>query len=504
MIKTALIKIKKGDKFDISTLSRLLNINIDKLRGYLEEWKKKKFVVIYTIPKTFLTPGETLLNYGVPPEVKILEKLLENNRKIELNTLLKSTGLHEIEYRAGISILITERLVVIRKEDAKRYVQIIDENRSKEYIEALKKITDLLLKHEKISYDRMIKLLSPFERNLLEKLMKRQKIIQKNISKDFLVEFMVDGYTLMNYLEEVENVIKDLSKEVILSGEWKKKKFKEYNIRETGYYISPGRRHPLRELIEEIREIFFELGFEEVEGPLIESSFVNFDMLFQPQDHPARDMQDTFYLKEPKVYDEVPFPELIDKIRKVHESGGDTGSIGWRYKWSLKEAKKLVLRTHTTAVTIRNLYLLRNRDKMKLFTIGRVFRNETIDYKHLADFMQVDGIYVDRNANLRLLMGLLEYVFKKLGAEKVKFWPTYFPFTEPSVQPTIYSSHIGEWIELGGAGIFRPEITKPLGIKNPVLAWGLGLERIVMIKYGINDIREIYLNKLSWLRNRVV
>ena len=253
-----------------------------------------------------------------------------------------------------------------------------------------------------------------------------------------------------------------------------------------------ARTHPLKDTIDEIREIFVTLGFSEIFGNMTQSSFWNFDALFTPQDHPARELQDTFFL------DDVSAKKIgtAEQIRKV----SDSHKKNWRYQWDINEARKMVLRTHTTCVTIK--HLAENKpDEARIFSLGRVFRNEKVSYKHLVEFNQIEGIVVGKDANLRNLMGIQREFYKRIGITKIKFWPTFFPYTEPSLQTMVYNEKLGKWIELFGMGIFRPEVTKPLGITKPVLAWGGGIERIAMLKYGLTDVREFYNNDLGWLRS---
>lgn len=253
-----------------------------------------------------------------------------------------------------------------------------------------------------------------------------------------------------------------------------------------------ARTHPLKDTIDEIREIFITLGFSEIIGNMTQSSFWNFDALFTPQDHPARELQDTFYL------DGISAKRIgtSEQIRKVSESH----KKGWNYLWDISEARKMVLRTHTTCVTIKHLAET-NPEEARVFSVGRVFRNEKVSYKHLVEFNQVEGVVVGKNATLRDLMGIQKEFYKRIGITKIKFWPTFFPYTEPSLQTMVYNDRLGKWVELFGMGIFRPEVTKPLGIKKPVLAWGGGIERIAMLKYGLDDVREFYNNNLNWLRS---
>ena len=255
--------------------------------------------------------------------------------------------------------------------------------------------------------------------------------------------------------------------------------------------VYPARTHPLKDTIDEIREIFVKLGFSEIQGNLAQSSFWNFDALFTPQDHPARELQDTFYIENLKSKKSAN-PTQIKQVSKSH-------SQNWRYDWELSESQKMVLRTHTTCVTIK--YLADKKpDEARIFSLGRVFRNEKVSYKHLVEFNQIEGIVIGNNTTLRDLMGIQKEFYRQLGLTKIKFWPTFFPYTEPSLQTMVYNEKLGKWVELFGMGIFRPEVTRPLGITKPVLAWGGGIERIAMLKYDLDDIREFYNNDLKWLR----
>ncbi len=253
-----------------------------------------------------------------------------------------------------------------------------------------------------------------------------------------------------------------------------------------------ARTHPLKDTIDEIREIFVALGFTEIVGDMTQSSFWNFDALFTPQDHPARELQDTFYIDGVSV-DPAATSLQIQRVSESHESN-------WKYKWDIDQARKMVLRTHTTCVTIK--HLADNKpETARVFSLGRVFRNEKPSYKHLVEFNQVEGVVTGAGVTLRDLMGIQREFYRRIGLEKIKFWPTFFPYTEPSLQTMVYNDELGKWVELFGMGIFRPEVTKPLGIPNPVLAWGGGIERIAMLKYMVDDVREFYANNLEWLRS---
>jgi len=290
-----------------------------------------------------------------------------------------------------------------------------------------------------------------------------------------------------------------LTPDDLRSGLWREITLRPYDVTLAAETIHPAKIHPLRKIIEQTRRAYLEMGFTEVVSPMVESSFWNFDALFQPQDHPARDMQDTFYMDEPAVTDLPQDAALVDRVRRAHEDGGDTGSEGWGYKWSPERARQVVLRTHTTASTIRALARNPNPPH-KSFCIGWVCRNETMSYKHLPVFHQVDGIVIDEHASLASLLGTLETFYKKMGFKQVKFKPAFYPYTEPSVDVVVYLESRQKWIEMGGSGIFRPEVTEPLGCKHPVLAWGLGMERLAMIRYGLSDIRELYQGRIEALQ----
>ena len=323
----------------------------------------------------------------------------------------------------------------------------------------------------------------------------RPGYIKENVEKSFFVSLTKEGKNLVPQINlDANNEIGTLTSEILKSGKWKNENFTQIDVTSHVRTLLMGRTHPLTDIIAEIREIFVSMGFSEIEGSTIQSCFWNFDVLFTPQDHPARDMQDTFYMSN--LIDDDIDSVISNKVSDFHKNE-------WNYDWNLEKSKKTVLRTHTTPVTIK--YLSENKPTYgRIFSIGRVFRNEKMSYKHLMEFHQIEGIVIGESISLRDLMGLQKQFYSKLGIEKVKFWPTYFPYTEPSLQSMVYIDKIGKWIELFGMGMFRPEVTQSIGMVNNVLAWGGGLERIAMIRYGLDDVRELYDNKLSWLRTQLI
>jgi phenylalanyl-tRNA synthetase alpha chain len=292
---------------------------------------------------------------------------------------------------------------------------------------------------------------------------------------------------------------------MIKTGEWdgsrlryngKLYRARPYNVALAADQIYPGKRHPYQRLIDRMREIMLEMGFTEIKGQVIQSSFWNFDALFQPQDHPAREMQDTFYLDS-----KAEIPDY-SRVKEMHECGGTTGSCGWGGRWSPEIARQEVLRTHTTGVTIKYLHD-HPEPPVKAFGIDRVYRREAIDATHTPEFEQLEGIIMDRGVSFRHLLGFLKEFYNKMGFEEVRFRPGYFPYTEPSVEPEVFIDGLG-WVELGGAGVFRKEVTAPFGIEHPVLAWGLGVSRVAMLKLGLKDLRLLYQSDIEWLRQTPV
>jgi phenylalanyl-tRNA synthetase alpha chain len=323
-------------------------------------------------------------------------------------------------------------------------------------------------------------------------LVKERESVRREISLTPAGERMLaTGLTLT---EEVAQPTTDL----LRSGKWREVEFRRYDTRSFAPLIRPGKRHVLGAYIEKVRRIFLSMGFVEIDGDFVQSAFWNFDALFQPQDHPARDQLDTFYLANPST---VPLPDegIVRRVAEAHENGGGTGSAGWRYRWNRKEAERAVLRSHTTPITLKWL-MEHPAPPQKAFIIGRNFRPDAIDWKHLPEFHQIEGVVMEEGANLAQLIGTIETFYARLGFTRVKFRPGYFPYTEPSMEPEGQLPD-GRWIELGGSGVFRPEVTAPLGLKAPVLAWGLGLERLIMAIEGISDIRQLYLSDLDWLRD---
>ncbi len=290
-----------------------------------------------------------------------------------------------------------------------------------------------------------------------------------------------------------------LSPAMLRDGSWKRASFRSYNIDTPPARLIPGRRNPYAEYLESVKDTLVGLGFEEFDGPVVETEFWNSDALFMPQFHAARDIHDVYYVAEPTHAREIEQPYL-DQVAAVHENGWSTGSRGWNYGFDRDFTRRLILRSQGTVLSAKQLP--KAKVPGRYFGIVRCFRYDQVDATHLSDFYQTEGIVLGEDVNLRTLLGMLKMFAEEVaGATEVKYVPGYFPFTEPSVEVHIKHPKLG-WFELGGSGIFRPEVTAPLGIDVPVLAWGLGIDRMALMHLGLNDLRELFSNDLERVRLR--
>jgi len=456
--------LKETEKLGIEELEQKTDLSADQIRRGIEWLKLKGLADVIESQETkhkLSSAGDEVLKSGLP-ERKLVNLLKEGPKTFDE----AKQSLSESDFHAAIANAKRNDWIQIEKDDSgntKISLKVQDPQPSAEE-KVLKEINQGAFDQNALYHDK----------NQHEKLV---------------------GYFRLKKLGLIEEIV-NKSKTISLTEKAKDIDTSQVDLAEIDVVASVpvtfvARAHPLKEVISEIREIFTSLGFTEILGNFTQPSFWNFDALFTPQDHPAREMQDTFYIKG-YTTDKVASPAQIKQVSKSHK-------LGWRYNWSIEEAKKMVLRTHTTCVTIK--YLADQKpDEARIFSLGRVFRNEKVSYKHLAEFNQVEGIVVGKDVTLRDLMGLQQEFYRKINLPKVKFWPTFFPYTEPSLQSMVYNERLGKWVELFGMGIFRPEVTKPLGITKPVLAWGGGIERIAMLKYGLDDVREFYNNNLGWLR----
>jgi len=337
------------------------------------------------------------------------------------------------------------------------------------------------------------------EQDALEKIDKGEDVDQ-NLINVLLQRKLIKKIITSEADKLVGKEVTNLTPQLLKSGLWKQVKFQKYDVNVPVSKVYPSKLHPYRQVIEEFREKLIGLGFVEAKGPLVELNFWNTDALFMPTDHPARSIHDVYMVKEPKQ-GKVLDKDLWKRVEETHKNGWITGSKGWG-NWDFELARRLILRSQTTSVSTRTLTKLKRENlPHKMFVIDRVFRPDVIDAKHFIEFDQCEGIVVGEGLTFRHLLGYLKEFALTLGAEKVMFKPHYFPFTEFSTEMYVYFPDLG-WVEAAGSGIFRPEVTMPLGIEVPVLAWGIGLGRLAMLKLKINDIRYLFAEDIGWLRNK--
>jgi phenylalanyl-tRNA synthetase alpha chain len=470
-------EIVEKSKLDRTTVLRALR--------FLEE---KEFLKIKISKKEIIELG-TNGNYYKKnhlPERNLLH-FLEKNNHIKIEDSKNQIKLSDNEFKASLGVL--KRKSLIELTNGKIKISANKEELTKKFPEE-KFLESLPLEKE---------ILSDKDKSLLKSLSNRKDIIEVTESKTTSFDLTTEGKQIAGK-QIKSNLIEEVTSEMIKTGT-KGKKFRNYDIASQVPQLFGGKKHFVNQSIEYAKKIWTDLGFKEMDGNLIETAFWNFDTLFTAQDHSAREMQDSFYIK--KMKGKLPDKKLIEKIKQAHEKG-ISGSKGWQYKWQEEEAKKIVMRTHGTALSARTLTNLNSKEiPAKYFAIGKVFRNETIDWSHGIEFYQTEGIVIDPNANFRHLLGYIKEFYKKMGFEKIRFRPSYFPYTEPSVEIDAFHPERKIWLELGGAGIFRPEVVIPLLGKNiPVLAWGQGLDRIIMDFYKIQDLREMYSNDIKSLRTK--
>src|SRR3989338_1784783 len=427
--------------------------------------------------------------YGLPERI-FLEAL---DREYPLSELGKKTKLSNEELTISLGVLKSKAAIEIKKE---KEIMISMTDNGKHL---LKKgfIEEQFLKEE---FPKELIYLNVEEKFSLDNLKKRKKIVkveQKNIVEAELTE--IGRKLLMEKFDD--DLIEKVTPSLIKSGTWKGKKFRRFDVKVSVPPIFAGRKQHYRSFLDEVRQKFINLGFKEMTGPIVETDFWNIDALFMPQFHSARDIHQGYHIKEPKYLKDLP-EDKVKNVKAAHENGLGTGSRGSRYDFDVKRTHRNILRTHDTSISARTLASKEPQIPGKYFQISRCFRYDVVDATHLADFNQVGGFVIEEGINFGHLKSMLRMFAEEFAdAKDIKIIPSYFPFTEPSAQLIVNHPDLG-WMELAGAGIFRPELTKPLvGREVPVIAWGVGLDRLAMFKLGIKDIRHLFSHDLEVLRN---
>ncbi|MBI2545559.1 phenylalanine--tRNA ligase subunit alpha [Candidatus Woesearchaeota archaeon] len=480
-------------ELDFDRLAKKSKLKDVELARALVWMEGKGIVKLQEQSSTFIEPAENGKRYLAEglPERRLLKAL---EREHTLPQLQHATQLTDDEISVSIGILKKKQAITVRKDAELKIARTATGN---EYMRK-KFIEETFLKELPLK----LAGLSAEQAFAYEELKKRKAIVTTvTIKKQEITVTELGKRLLVKDVKQQQEYLETLTPEMLKTGSWKNKRFRTFDIAAPVPRIYPGKRHFTNQAVEYARRIWLDLGFSEMHGRLLHTSFWNFDALFTAQDHPVRDMQDTFFIKDPEK-GKLPDKELVKRTKTVHENGWTTGSTGWRYAWREEESKKNVLRTHTTVLSARTIAALKESDlPAKFFAIGKCFRNETLDWSHLFEFDQVEGIVVDPDANFKHLIGYLKNFFLKMGYKAVRVRPAYFPYTEMSAEVDVLHPVHNKWIELAGSGIFRPEVVKPLlGKDVPVIAWGLGFPRTIAEYYKITDIRDLYRNDLRQLR----
>jgi len=471
---------------DADELAVMMGAKREDLMRDLEELRARGLLEVYRTEEALYAltrEGERCLSEGLPEEkvLRILEEAGELTKE-RLTAIGSERDIPREEIEIGLAQLAAGRAISFRPGG----VIVPDFAKARELVERMREALRLVSQGAQPEAS----VLNSLRRRGLVEARRRTRISVR--PTDQLVELWERG------LVAEARVITELTPEAIASGEWRSAVFKPFDLSVEPPSPPLGRKHPYLEFLDWLREILVEMGFEEMKGPHVELELWNFDALFQAQDHPAREIHDTYFLKGNQLgsfHDQ----ELMKRIAAAHESGGATGSRGWGYKWDPSRALRLILRTQTTAVSARTLYQ-RGSGEYMCFSLDRVFRPENLDAKHSMEFYQLEGIIVGPKVTFRNLLGFFDEMARRLGLGRVKVKPAYFPFTEPSVEGFIKHEKLG-WIEVFPGGMFRPEMLWALGVSGVnVAAWGIGIDRIAMTVLGIDDIRLLFTQDVEFIR----
>jgi phenylalanyl-tRNA synthetase alpha chain len=442
------------------------------------------------VQKFFEISDPSVVEKGLP-ERRALSIIDSSGGKLDMNVL--SEKMPDGEDKIAVGWLRRNGLADLAIEGETKCLALTDKGRS-----ALKSKMD-----DEALLERMVSgpiAESEADPKLIKDLKGRQGMVRDKIVTDRTITLTGGGRQAVASGIELKEEVTDITDRLIQSGEWENVQFRKYDVGTFAPTVTPAKKHPLTRLGNEIRQLFTNMGFTEMSSEYVQPAFWNLDVLFTPQDHPARDLQDTFYLDSPSRLD-LEDDDLVQKVKDIHEKGGNTGSTGWGGEWSREKAEAALLRTHSTVSSIR--YIAEHPDTpQKAFSISRIFRKESIDSTHLPEFTQIEGIVIDENGNFNMLISMIKEFYSRMGFDQIRIRPAYFPYTEPSLELEVYFN--GKWMELGGAGIFRPEVVEPFGVKHPVLAWGFGFERLAMLKWNIKDIRDLYISDMDDLKKNTV
>jgi len=469
-------------------LSQMKDVEVMRALQWLQN---KKAVKITEAVKEIIALGPNGKLYAEKglPERRLLDLL--KSGPLTLTQVTKSLNLSKDELNICLGVLRKKAAILITKEK-EITVRILDQGKqllSKEMLE------ERFLKRE---FPAPVEDLEPEEKFAFQSLVKRKNILRSIEQKKKGFELTELGKLLVKEKVVSGDFIDMITPKVIRERLWKGKEFRRYDIKINVPKAYPVRKQHYRKFLEHVRTKFIALGFKEMSGPVVETEFWNMDALFMPQFHSARSIHDVYYIKEPE-YGKLD-RALVDRVKKAHENGFGTGSKGWQYVFDVKRTHRNILRSHDTSISPRVLSSKDLQIPGKYFQTVRCFRYDVIDATHLPDFNQTGGFVIEPGINFGHLKGLLKLFAEEFcQTDQVRIKPAYFPFTEPSAQLMAKHPDLG-WIELAGSGIFRPEMCKPLGVDVPVIAWGVGVERLAMFTLGLKDIRDLFTHDLEYMR----
>ncbi len=474
----SILQVLKDHKtHGVDAIAKMAKISPDAVRRALTELEANHWASVQRQKREAWTPtktGKEALEKKALPEMQLLEFVLDGAK--EMQAVQKHFS-NPQEFSVAFGLAKRSNWVTLTKQNNAAALEMTPLGKKALAHSPLFHMLQAIEKGE-----------IPAENSPIATELKARGLVESKSHSEELVTITAKGFEILQIAKPVSTTkISQLTSEMIVSGKWKNMEFKPYDVQIPVEEVFPGRLHPLTHTFNDIRRIMTEMGFFEMVSPLVESAFWNMDALFIPQDHPAREIQDTFYIPGKASINEV---DIMKRVKAMHEHGGKSGSKGHGYEWNPQVAMQMLMRTHVSATTFRTM-AIPQKMPVKRFGIGRIFRNEAIDATHLAEFHQVDGYIMAEDMNLRHLMGVIKELYAKLGLHEVKFKPTYNPYTEPSMESYAYNPKLKKWVEIVNSGIFRPETLQPLGIDVPVISWSFGIERLAMLLHDKATAKEM-------------
>jgi phenylalanyl-tRNA synthetase alpha chain len=495
--RSLLLALKDQGTINLSTLQDRSGLPISSITRAALWLAAKNYIDVFEEKETHVklgSEGQQFLEHGFP-ERRLIQWLIANGGKASIDHVKQHSGLTATEINVGIGWATRKQwLQITRMAEQTTLIGLHD---------PLKDLDEELVSY--IGLEEIpLHTIPQHLQHRLSQVKQRPDILHFTESVKRTFQITSRGTEIAQHVTQPHQELSQLTSEHIKAGTWRQHTLRPYNIHAPVQQTWPGKKQAYKRFLDELKLKLVALGFKEMLGPIVEYAFFNCDALFMPQDHPAREIHDLYYVKTPTPGDLSAFSNYVDQVKITHENGGVTKSQGWQYPFSLEETHRLLLRSQGTALSVRMLVNEALEIPGKYFSISRCFRPDVVDRTHLTEFNQIEGIVVGSTLTFRDLLGILQmFALEIADADQVRFKPDYFPFTEPSVELSAFKKGAG-WLEFGGAGMFRKEVTTPLGINVPVIAWGLGVDRLFMMKAGVNDIRELFTSDLTWLRSQKV